>query len=208
MAAFNERRGIARRRLLGGALAGGAGAAFLAACGGDSKDKGDGKGAAEVTIAPSTRVAETGQPKPGGVLNVRQSANAPLDPHLNSTFTAQTFASYVYVRLLKYKTGVDPAECNKYEVEGDLAESFESPDPTTLTFKLRGNAKFHDIAPVSGRVVDTEDVKFSFDRFRTDPKSTNRTVFGTPETPLVDRLETPDARTVVFKLAKPYAPFK
>ncbi len=72
-------------------------------------------------------MAETAQPKPGGTISVRQSANSPLDPHLNSTFTAQTLASYVYARLLKYKTGADPAAANNYDVEGDLAESFEVP---------------------------------------------------------------------------------
>ena len=208
----NESRGwqraIRRRRLLGTTLAGSAGAAFLAACGGSGGNDGE-SGVQEATIAPSTRVAETGQPKPGGTISTRQSANAPLDPHTNTTFTAQTLASYVYARLLKYKTGVDPTTANDYEVEGDLAESVEMPgDGRTVTFKLRPNARWQDIAPVSGRVVEAEDIKFSFDRFRTDPKSSNKGVFGTPENPLVEGVETPDSRTVVFKLAKPYAPFK
>ena len=171
-------RAIRRRRLLGTALAGSAGAAFLAACGGSGGNN-EG-GAQEATIAPSTRVAETGQPKPGGTISTRQAANAPLDPHTNTTFTAQTLASYVYARLLKYKTGIDPTTANDYEIEGDLAESVEMPgDGRTVTFKLRPNARWQDIAPVSGRIVEAEDVKFSFDRFRTDPKSRNKGVFGT-----------------------------
>ncbi len=198
-------------------MTGSAATAFMLACGGgDSKDSGGsssgstgGSGAArEVTIAPSTRVAETAQPKPGGYLNARQSANSPLDPHLNSTFTAQTLASYIYSRLLKYKTGPDPSFANNYEIEGDLAESWETPgDGTQVTFKLRGNVKWQDIAPVSGRALEAEDVRFAFERFRTDPKSTNRAVFGTKENPLVESVQTPDPKTVVFKLAKPYAPF-
>ena len=204
-------RRAGRRRVLGVALAGGA-AAFAAACGGSKDDKGSSATAVkqDVTAAASTRVAETAQPKPGGTISVRQSANSPLDPHVNSSFTAQTLAGYVYARLLKYKTGADPLAADAYDVEGDLAEGFETPsgDGMTVTFKLRGNAKWQDIAPVSGRTVDSEDVKFSLERFRTDPKSTNRGVFGTPQAPLVESLETPDARTVVFKLAKPFAPFK
>jgi peptide/nickel transport system substrate-binding protein len=56
--------------------------------------------------------------------------------------------------------------------------------------------------------VEAEDVKASFDRFRTDPKSSNKGVFGTQQNPLVESVQTPDPRTVVFKLAKPYGPFR
>jgi peptide/nickel transport system substrate-binding protein len=206
---MGTRRAIRRRRLLGTALAGSAGAAFLAACGGGSDDEeGGSSGVTEATIAQSTRVAETSQPKLGGTISTRQSANSPLDPHTNTTFTAQTLASYMYSRLLKYKTGIDPTTANNYEIEGDLAETVEMPgDGRVVTFKLRPNAKWQDIAPVSGRVVEAEDVKFSFDRFRTEPRSSNKGVFGTPENPLVESVETPDPRTVVFRLARPYAPF-
>jgi peptide/nickel transport system substrate-binding protein len=195
---------------LAGALAGGAGAAFLAACGGDSKKDETGPGPAQgLAVATSTRVAETSQPKPGGTINLRQLTNAPLDPHVNATFAAQTFASYTLARLLKIKTGADPSFANNFELEPDLAESIETTgDGRTVTVKLRATAKFHDIAPVSGRPVESEDVKFSLERFRNEPKNNNRTVFGTAENPLVDAVETPDARTVVFKLAKPYGPFQ
>ncbi len=201
-------RQMGRRTLLGSALAGSAATAFILACGGGSKSDSGSAGSVEVTVAPSNRQAETAQPKPGGTLNVRQAGNAPLDPHLNSTYIAQTLASYVYSRLLKYKTGPDPMFANNYDVEPDLAESYEvNGDGTQITFKLRANAKWQDVAPVSGRAVDAEDVKFSLERFRTDPKSTNRAVFGTQANPMVESIEAPDARTVVFKLAKPYGPF-
>jgi ABC-type transport system substrate-binding protein len=45
------------------------------------------------------------------------------------------------------------------------------------------------------------------ERFRTDPKNTNRAVFGTQQSPILDKVETPDERTVIFKLAKPFGPF-
>ena len=203
---FAQRR-VARRRLLG--VTGAGGAALLVACGGDSKKEEEGAGSEGLAVATSTRVAETTQPKPGGVLNLRQSANAPLDPHANATFTAQTLASYMLARLLKLKTGPDPSFANNFELEPDLAESVETVgDGRTVTVKLRAGAKFHDIAPVSGRAVESEDVKFSLERFRTEPRNNNRTVFGTAENPLVEGVETPDPRTVVFKLAKPYGPFK
>lgn len=212
MAEYRMHR-LPRRRLLGGLALSGA-AAYLAACGSDDKSGGSTTGgapstpAAGLAVPTSTRVAETAQPKPGGVITLRQLTNAPLDPHANATFSAQTFASYTMARLLKIKTGADPAYANNFAVEPDLAEGYETTgDGRTVTFKLRANIKFHDIAPVSGRVLDSEDVKFSLDRFRSEPKNNNRTVFGTTESPLVEAVETPDPRTIVFKLAKPYGPF-
>jgi len=200
---------LRRRRLLRLSLAGGVGAAFLVACSGDSDDGESSGTAGEGTVGSRARTAEAGQPKAGGALSVRIAVNPPLDPHTNSTFAAQALAGYVYARLLKFKTGADPAFANNYETEPDLAESVEIPgDGTTLTYRLRAGARFQDVAPVSGRVVDAEDVRFSLERFRTDQKSTNRGVFGSAERPLVESVETPDARTVVFKLAKPYGPFR
>jgi peptide/nickel transport system substrate-binding protein len=189
---------------------GGMSAVVLAACGGQRDGGPSGAGAVrEVTQIASTRQAETAQPKPGGVINVRQNGNAPLDPHQNSTFLAQTLAGYTQARLLKFKTGADPRVADNYDTEPDLAESIEIPsDGLTVTVRLRPNVRFHDIAPVSGRTLDSEDVRFSVERFRTDPKNNNRGVFGTPQNPLVEAVETPDARTVVFKLAKPYGPFQ
>jgi len=43
-----------------------------------------------------------------------------------------------------------------------LAESYEiAPDHKSATFKLRPNIKFHD-----GKPVTTEDVKFTFEKYR------------------------------------------
>ncbi len=204
---------ISRRRLLGAGMAAGA-AAFVAACGGsDDKDSSGGAQQSAATpgnivVATSTRAAEAKQPKPGGAINLQQAANAPLDPYTNATYTTQVLASYLFSRLLKIKTGPDPAFANNFELDPDLAESYEtSGDGRTVTFKLRANAKFHDIAPVSGRTVTSEDVKFSLERFRNEPKNNNRAAFGAADNPLVDTVETPDARTAVFKLARPYGPF-
>jgi hypothetical protein len=53
-----------------------------------------------------------------------------------------------------------------YEVKGDMAESWEwSPDGLTLSMKLRQGAGWGPMAPVNGRPVTIEDVKFTWDRF-------------------------------------------
>ena len=52
------------------------------------------------------------------------------------------------------------------EIAGDAIESWEwAPDGLAVTMKLRQNMKFHDKPPVNGRVLDTDDVLFAWDRF-------------------------------------------
>ena len=76
-----------------------------------------------------------------------------------------------------------------------LAESWTlSEDKKTYEFKLRANARFHD-----GEPVTADDVKFSFERYR-----------GASSRAFKDRIsavETPDARTVRFKLKDPWPDF-
>jgi peptide/nickel transport system substrate-binding protein len=203
-----------RRRLLSTALMGGGAAAFLAACGGSSSSKeneGTGAGAgAAATTTPSgstaaTRPGET--PKVGGSVSTRIAATPPLDPITNTTVAAQTAASFPYSRLLKLKTDSNPATADNYEPIPELASGYEvTADGLQFTFKLK-QAKFHNKPPVNGRQATAEDVLATLERFRTDPKNTNRAIFGTPQNPVIEKAEAPDAQTVVIKLAKPFGPF-
>jgi peptide/nickel transport system substrate-binding protein len=208
---INNRRGARRfgRRavLRTGAVAGAA--AFIAACGGGSDDEGGESGSGQFSVAPSTRTAEAGTPRPGGTASTRLATNPPLDPHTTSQFSAQVLSSYVLARLLKFKSGPTPDVAAGFETEGDLAESVEIPaDGLTVTFRLRPNAVWQNVPPVNGRPVDAEDIKFSLDRFRTEPRNSNRGAFGTAENPIVESVQTPDPRTVVIRLARPYGPFR
>jgi len=79
----------------------------------------------------------TGTPVQGGTLNVPASANAnTLDPHATSVNITTTQVSYVLSRLLRFKTGPDPAVAGNWEMENDLAANVESPDGVTWTVKL------------------------------------------------------------------------
>jgi peptide/nickel transport system substrate-binding protein len=152
-----------------------------------------------------TRAGET--PKVGGSAATRLAATPPLDPITNTTVAAQTAASFPYSRLLKLKTDSDPKTADDYEPIPDLASGYEvTGDGLQFTFKLKP-VTFHNKPPVNGRAATAEDVKITLERFRTDPKNTNRAIFGTPENPVVERVDTPDAQTVIFKLAKPFGPF-
>ena len=75
-----------------------------------------------------------------------------------------------------------------------LATDWKLTNPTTWTFKLRQGVKWHNGDPFS-----SADVKASFER-TWDPKLNTRvsTVFTT-----VERVEAPDANTVVFTTKKP-----
>ena len=107
-------------------------------------------------------------------------------------------------RLLRYKTGVDPKVADGHDVKPDLALTSESPDAVTWTLKLRPDAKFHNVAPVSGRAVEGENIKATFIRALNEPKNVNRASLD-----MIDRtqIETPDKTTVVFKLKYAYASF-
>jgi peptide/nickel transport system substrate-binding protein len=75
-----------------------------------------------------------------------------------------------------------------------LAESWTmSPDGLAYTFKLRGDVKWHD-----GKPFTSKDVKFSVEKLIAPMHSRGKVYFGE-----LASVDTPDARTVVFKLKKP-----
>lgn len=200
------RRAALRTGALGVA---GLSAAWLAACGGsDSDSESTSSGQGSTSGGTSTGVTvDTNPPKSGGTITWHMVGNGPLDPHNNPTFRAHYVAGFTNSRLLKFKSGPTPDITTNYEVQPDLAASYEMPsDGTQIIFKLQPNATWHNKAPVNGRAVTADDVKASFERFRSAPKNTNRAAFGTNDNPIVTGVEAPDAQTVVFKLGRPYAP--
>jgi peptide/nickel transport system substrate-binding protein len=83
-------------------------------------------------------------------------------------------------------------------LHGDLAASWDTPDPLTYVFHLKPNVRFHDHRPLT-----SADVKSTFE-FILNPanKSPKRGGFR-----MVSQIDTPDALTVVFHLKEPYASF-
>jgi peptide/nickel transport system substrate-binding protein len=82
----------------------------------------------------------------------------------------------------------------KFEPVPYLAKSWEvSDDGLTYTFHLVEGATFHD-----GKPITSEDVAFSFELVKTNHS------FGPSMLGPVDRVETPDAHTAVFKLNNPH----
>lgn len=85
-------------------------------------------------------------------------------------------------------------------ITGAVAESWNSPDGKTWTFKLRKGVQFHD-----GTEVTADAVKFSFDRIK-DP-ATGASAQPRGRVAQILSISTPDPGTVVFVLEKPSATF-
>ncbi len=84
-------------------------------------------------------------------------------------------------------------------MEPHLAERWEQPDDTTYIFHLRQGVKWHNKPPLNGRELVAEDVKFTFDRFLTEPGNALRFMLES-----VERIEVVDRYTVKFVLKEPY----
>jgi peptide/nickel transport system substrate-binding protein len=137
-------------------------------------------------------------PKRGGILHVRGYDPVHFDPHLTISFKTHTTLSFVYSKLVRHKVGPE-VRPGTFIVEPDLAERWEALDDTTYVFHLRKGVKWHHKPPVNGRELVAEDVKFSYDRFLTEPGNANRYILD-----LVDRVEAVDRYTVKFLLKEPY----
>ncbi|MFG2044527.1 ABC transporter substrate-binding protein [Dactylosporangium sp. NPDC048998] len=140
-----------------------AGAAALAGCGGS--ESGSGNAGTEITML---------QPEP----------SQGLDPNV-----AAADASRIPMAMM-YETLTERDATGK--LVGALAEKWESsPDNTTYTFTLKGNAGFSDGSPVTA-----EDVKFSFERMKTG--DVMKGLLSTLTT-----VDVVDTKTVKFTLSAP-----
>ena len=196
-----------RRRFLGTAGAAGVGAAGLALVGCGDGDSTSGGANTLATATPGAAASPTSADplagvKRGGVYKGVNTGDPPsIDPYGTLSFLTKRVASFSYGRLYKYRTDpkVEPASVLPAP---DVAAGAEaSPDGLKWTIKLRPGLKFHNVAPVNGRAVTSDDVKFSWGR-ATEAKNTNAT-----QLKFVDKVEYPDASTVAFTLKAPNAAF-
>jgi peptide/nickel transport system substrate-binding protein len=170
-----------------------AGLALLAACGPPAApgpgapQTAPGAGAPAPTAAPKPAEAAAGTPKRGGTLRVGLIVDvATLDPHLSGSKVDRQVYHNLYdpLVLLDDKLGIQP----------NLAESWQTPDPKTLIFKLRSGVKFHD-----GTDLNAEAVKVNFDRMAGgEPKSVRK-----GEVANVASTDVVDALTVRLNLKQP-----
>lgn len=145
--------------------------------------------------------AGASEPRQGGTLTVSQTTPVltSIDPH--EAFIPPTFwlVGQMYSRLVKFDTGADVAGLG--EIIPDLASDWKvSGDGLTYSFHLRKDVTWHDIPPVNGRGLTSDDVVATMNRIFERPSASKWLV-----DPVRD-FEAPDDHTVVFHLEEPYAP--
>ena len=128
--------------------------------------------AAAAAATATQTAAATAAPSPikrGGVAagHVGTGEQDHQDPHLQvNTINQSRGSGITYARLLRLKRGVDIPGASAI-AEGWLAESWEqAPDLVTITFNIRPEAKWQNIAPVNGRDLVADDVAYSMERQR------------------------------------------
>jgi ABC-type transport system substrate-binding protein len=147
----------------------------------------------------------------GGTLRIFQYTALPLDtldPHQTTFGPTNDLHARIFSRLIAYSDVINQA------VEPDLAVSLpEQPDKQTYIFKLNPNAKWHAKTPlnpnnpIAGQPVTAADVKYSFER-QINPNSPKAGAFYRAlNWSVIDKIETPDDRTVKFTTKAPIAPF-
>ena len=117
-----------------------------------------------------------------------ESSPANLDPRVGTDAQSERIDQLLFDGLL--------TRDEHFELRPGLAERWEVPDRLTYIFHLRPGVRFHD-----GRPLTARDVKWTFDSMMdgtiiTAKASTYR---------FVERIETPDEQTVIFRLKEPYA---
>ncbi|MBP1715847.1 MAG: extracellular solute-binding protein family 5 [Deltaproteobacteria bacterium] len=124
-------------------------------------------------------------PKKGGTLSIVHSQFVHLNSAIQSGVATMVPGAQIFAGLIRLD--------EKFQPVPYLAKSWEtSSDGLTWTFRLVNNATFHD-----GKPITSEDVAFSLETVKKNHP------FGVAMFGAVDRVETPDPHTAVFKLNKP-----
>lgn len=206
-------RRISRRRMLA-ATGAAAGATLLVACAGGSKPGGATlvpgevrKPGAVIFDRDSWKLQdESANAVPGGVYPDHQPMTEytqPFDPMLATQATIHAHMSRVYEYLVRQNRGpgIAPGSPEYAQLAPHLAENWEvANDGLSYTFTMRPNVKFQNVPPVNGRVMTIDDWKSTYERYAA--LSFYRNAFHE----VVDKVEFPDTRHMVFRLKFPYAP--
>ena len=87
---------------------------------------------------------------------------------------------------------------------GQLAESLETPDATTIVFHIRQGVRWHNKAPMNGRELTAEDVEFNYHRMLGLGSGFSEPIMGGALASIpFESVTATDGSTVVFKLKEP-----
>jgi peptide/nickel transport system substrate-binding protein len=118
-----------------------------------------------------------------------------LDPLIGTDSASERMRQLMFNSLVRKN--------EKFEYVGELASKIEiAPDNSSITFTLHDNVLFHN-----GKTLTSADVKYTLDTlFDPKTKSLKASPFmeGKDKISRISSIETPDARTVIIKLRKPW----
>ncbi len=158
-------------------------------------------GAAGVAAATVARRATAQTPKRGGALSLRLWDPPHFDHILAHAYRTHVLISFTHSRLVRHKAGPSVAP-GAFPIEGDLAESWQQVNDTTYVFKLKKGVRFHAKAPVNGRELTADDVRYTFERILTEKGSAAVSMYRS-----IAKVEATDRYTVKFTLKEPFAWF-
>ncbi len=204
------RRRLGRRTALKGAVIAGAGLAGAAAfgCGGNESNQSTGSTEPVDKSGLLARpVNTTDKAVPGSVYQSYTGSDLTHFDSLAATdFQSATYSIYSYSMLVKYKVGSSDKRADG-SVEGDAAVSWEIPgDGTQVVFKIRPDMKFDPRAPTNGRALTANDVVKSWEKYSQKSNARSDMNNAINNQAPIKSFEAPDDKTVVVKLAFPYAP--
>ena len=132
-----------------------------------------------------------GTARPPGLLTVAIDVGpGSLDPRLGGDESSRRVHQLLFNGLVRFDEHGDP--------RGDLAASWENPDPLLYVFHLRPGVRFQD-----GRPLTSDDVRYTIESILGDEVPS----FQKGDLAVIRSVETPDPLTVRFRLRKPFAPF-
>lgn len=140
-----------------------------------------------LSLSACSRSAGT---EPGVVNFLIESMPTNLDPRIGTDGPSERIDSLIFDSLVELDAQRIP--------HGDLAETWEMPDPVTYVFHLRPGVKFHD-----GRLLTSADVKYTFDSILDGSVTTSKR----GSLSFVKSISAPDAATVIFHLSEPNSGF-
>lgn len=208
-----KRRTGRRTFLAGSATAALGSAAILAGCGDDDSTS---TSTATSSASASASASAAGSPSTGSPTGSATAAFkddpkryggtyrvSTLDPHRGSDPQINTLEPVFHTpRTYSWTHRYNVSE-NRFIF--DMATAIEQVDPQTTRVKIRPDIKFHNVAPMNGRVLTTKDLVYTYQRF---PASTKR---GSPINPQaynwmdMSGFQTPDDTTLVIKGTKVFA---
>ena len=141
--------------------------------------------------SPGESPAPIGEPQRGGTMVIVASSDpGQFNDGITTAGGTRRIAGNIFSGLTQINKDLN--------ADPDLATSWETPDNgLTWTFHLATGVKWHDGQPFS-----SADVKFTFEQVLLKYHPTTKAGLSG----ILDRIDTPDASTVVFHFKRPYGP--